>query len=59
MTETLSIRNMQEMNTEELQNTQGGGILAVAAAVAAVVGVYTICHEAGETIGKAIYYATH
>lgn len=50
-----------DMGREDLMEVNGGvhPILVAAAAVTACVVVFNACETAGESIGRAIYYATH
>ncbi|WP_176717337.1 hypothetical protein [Vulcanibacillus modesticaldus] len=51
---------MYELNERELLETNGGGVFLVAvAAVTAAIVLFNAAEAAGESIGRAIYYATH
>ena len=49
-----------ELSENDLVEVAGGiGILAAAAAVAAVGGALGVCYKGGTKIGQALYYMTH
>lgn len=50
---------LYELKEDELRDLDGGGFLAVVAAVTAAAVLFTTCEKAGEAVGKALYYITH
>lgn len=60
MTDTICINDPYELRKEDLAEVNGGAsIVGMAVAVTACVVLYNACESAGESIGRAIYYATH
>lgn len=55
----MELNQFETMNNEALEQIDGGGILATAAAVAAVGGAFYVVYQCGEAVGKFAYNVSH